>query len=68
MSEYSIALSPRNASAAMIRMGISGKTYSRIIITSFIKADVGLHCSDFMRERFLAESIVGRSWKIEYLV
>jgi hypothetical protein len=34
MSEYSIALSPRNASAAITTMGMSGNTYSRIVITS----------------------------------
>lgn len=37
MREYSIALSPRNASAAMIRMGITGNTYNRIVVTSFSK-------------------------------
>jgi hypothetical protein len=35
MSEYSIALSPRNASAAMIAMGMNGNTQSLITSTSF---------------------------------
>jgi hypothetical protein len=34
MSEYSMDLSQRKVSAAMITMGMNGNTYSRIVITS----------------------------------